>query len=161
MTDTNNFNSENADETEIITLAEEYLETRSAPVDPELKQVLKDQVETNEERLTELSEDDPLYDAIDQRIENKRSRLRELQSRERGDKKKLLEEVSDEFVADGFWLSEPILEALNHILFGKYGESLIIERKIVEPDTNFSEDELYEISMEIRNRAQSELELLE
>ena len=160
MTDTNNLNSENADKTEIITLATEYLETRSAPVDPELKQVLKHKIETNEKRLAELNEDDPLYDAIERRIENKRDRLQELQSRESGEKEKLLEATADEFVAEGFWLSEPILESLNHILFGKYGESLVIERKIVEPETNFTEDDLYEISMKIRNRAQSELELL-
>ncbi len=161
MTENDNLDSQSVDEDEIITLAEEYLESRSTPVDPELKRVLQEKIETNEERLAKLDEEDPLYDAIERRIENKRDRLRELQSGESGNKKELLNAVADNFVAEGFWLSEPILEALNHILFGKYGESLVIERKIVEPDTNFTEDDLYEISMEIRNQAQSELELFE
>lgn len=161
MTKNNNLDSRRVGEDKIITLAEEYLENRSTPVDPELKRILQEKIETNEERLAELDEEDPLYDAVERWIENKRDQLRELQSSESGNKKELLNVVADNFVAEGFWLSGPILEALNHILFGKYGERLVIERKIVEPDTNFTEDDLYEISMEIRNQAQSELELFE
>lgn len=151
----------NVDEDKILAQAEEYLETRSAPVDPELKHVLKEKVETNEKRLEDLDESDPLHDAIERRIENKRERLESLQVHPNGAKEELLNVVAEAFVAEGFWLSEPILEALNHILFGKYGENLVIERKIVDPGSNFSEDDLFDISMVIRQRARTELDLVE
>jgi hypothetical protein len=153
--------SEEVDADHIVALAEEYLETHSTPTDPELKQVLTEKIETWEERLADVDEGDPLHHVISEELEEKRERLHRLEAQSNGVKREFMQAVADGYVAKGFWLDQSILEALNFVLFGKYGESIVIEKKIVEPDSTFSQEDLYDISMAVRQRARDELAMME
>ena len=153
--------SEEVDADHIVSLAEEYLESHSTPTDPELKQVLNEKIDTWEERLEDVDAGDPLHDVISEELEEKRERRDRLEAQSNGVKRELMEAVADGFVAKGFWLEPSILEALNFVLFGKYGESIVIEKKIVEPDSTFSQEDLYDISMAVRRRARDELAMMD
>lgn len=143
---------------ELVQVAERYLENSDIPPDPQLREALRTQVETWEARLGEVDQDDPLYDALESQVRDKRERYQSLSDDDPADKRKILRAAADRFVPEGAWLADPVLEALNRILFGKVGETLVVEQQIVERGVDLTEEATYEVSMAVREHAEAELE---
>lgn len=120
--------------------------------------VYRDALEQWRSRLDDLEEDDPLYDAV---VENVRKYEGLLES-EDGDpgsaEQAFMETVADSFVADDVWLDSRILEALNYVLFGKFDDTLVIERTPLNEDADLSSAKRYQVSEAVRERARQELE---
>lgn len=150
--------NDSEEESEIVELAGSYLDTHPIPTDPELKNVLRDKIETWEERLSELDDDDPLYEVTRRELDERRDRLDQLEDGQDGMKQELLSKVADDFVAEGVWLEPSVLETLNYILFGKFGDQLVVKREIINPESEFEQETLYEVSTAVRELAQEELE---
>jgi len=148
------------DSKEVVSLAEDYLGKHEHPPDPELKKVIKDDLDEWEERLEELDEDDPLRERAERKYEEHVERWEEVVGTENGERERLLELVADGFVAEDFWLHPKILRALNFILLGKFSDKLVVGREVVDEDTEFDDETLFEVSTDIREMAQNELEIL-
>lgn len=127
-------------------------------VDPELRKLTIKEIDEWETRRESLDPDDPIYEAVEDELADLRERREELLEKEPDAYYTFLESVAEQFVVAGFWLDKQILEALNRTLFGKYGETLVIDGRVIKPESTFEDNgSLYEISMAIRKMAQSVL----
>ncbi len=126
--------------------------------DPELRKLTLEEIDEWEGRRESLDHDDPLYEAATDELADLRERRKELLEREPDVYYTFLESVAEQFVVAGFWLDEQILEAINRTLFGKYGETLVVDGRVIEPESAFEDNgDLYEISMTVREMAQDML----
>ncbi len=141
----------------VLSLAERCLENRQRPPDPDMEQVVKEKMKEWGEKLDELNENDPLYRRTKEKYEEQVRRWEELTSE--GDAEtRFLEAVAEGFVAEGFWLDERVLRALNLLLFGKHSDALVVNRNVIEEGTKFDEETTYEVSTRIRRLAREELD---
>lgn len=141
-----------------VSLAEEYLERHRMELSSDRGQTYEQTIEQWQERKQGLDEDDPLYDVAEERIQEAKIKLDELQSGSEEVKTQLLRVVADGFLAEGDWLDERLLRALNMIFFDKYSPTLVIRRQVLEEGMDLTDDNLYAISKAIRDRAREELE---
>lgn len=142
---------------EVVSLAEKCLESRQRPPDPEMEQVVKEKMREWEDKLDELDENDPLYRRTKEKYEEHVERWEELTS-EGDSETRFLEAVSEDFLAEGSWLDEDILRALNLLLFGKHSEVLVVNRNVVEEGAEFDEETTYEVSTRVRRLAREKLD---
>lgn len=148
------------DSDEVVSLAEDYLEKHEHPPDPELKKVIKEDLDEWEGRLKDLDEDDPLRERAEKKYEEHVERWEDVVKTENGEREQFLEVVADSFVAEGFWLHPKILRALNFILLGKFSDKLVVEREVLEEGAEFKDETIYEVSTRVREMAQNELDTL-
>lgn len=149
------------DPDEVVSLAEDYLEKHDHPPDPELKRVIKEDLDEWESRLENLEEDDPLRRRAETKYEEHVERWEEVVKTENGERERFLETVADSFVAEDFWLHPKILRALNFILLGKFSDKLVVKREVLEENSEFDDETLYEVSTKVREMAQKELDTLQ
>lgn len=148
---------EDVDPADAIALAEEYLNGHRQELSADREQAYEEQIEKWERRKAEVGEDDPLYQVATERIQEYERKLEQLQTETEELKRELLEIVSDGFLATGDWMDATLFRALNLILFDKYRDTLVVQRHVLEEDTEFGNDDLYEISKAVRELANSEL----
>lgn len=144
--------------TQILAVAEATLEDGADTLDPARKRVFEDAIASWEERKRSLEEADPLYSVADAKIETYRDRLPSSGGGPNSPRRKFLEMVAAGFTAEDFWLEPTVLRALNETLFGKFDDTLVINRRRITEDTTLDEDDLYEVSSTVRAFAQETLE---
>ncbi|MDZ7730579.1 MAG: hypothetical protein U5K37_06200 [Natrialbaceae archaeon] len=149
------------DELEIIALAERYLDERSTVPDPEFERLLDEKIRTWEDRLEQLDPEDPLAEVIASELADKRKRLAAIDSDGNTAKRAFLERVSQRFRPQNEWLNPIVLRAINRALFDKYGDMLVVDQQLIEPDSTLDEDVVYEVAMVIRDHAATELEAMD
>jgi len=124
------------------------------PADPELRQLLLEEIDEWEARIEALDPDDPLHAAAAEELADLRERRQRLLEADPDVYHAFLESVAEQFVLAGFWLDERIFEALNRTLFGKYGEALVVDGHLIEPESQYDDNgNIYELSMTVRETA--------
>lgn len=151
------------DEDAIRSIAREYLSEYSEHVHkPELKKRLERKVEEWREKLDEVDPDDPLRERLESQYRQSQQRLEELESSgERSLTRKLLTKVADDFVAEGVWLETDVLRAINLALFNKYSDEIVVQREPIDESTDLDDEEVYEVSTEVRRLASERLDEIE
>jgi len=149
--------SNGIDGDEVLSLAEKCLESRERPPDPEMEQVVKEKMGEWRDKLQELDEKDPLYRRTEEKYEEQVERWEELTS-EDDSETRFLEAASEGFLAEGFWLDERVLRALNLLLFGKHSDVLVVNRNIVKQGAEFDEETTYEVSTRVRRLSREKLD---
>ncbi|MFB6284237.1 MAG: hypothetical protein ABEK59_09960 [Halobacteria archaeon] len=155
-----NSNSGEVDPEHVISLAENFLNSRSSSPDRARRNALKKNLEEWKEKKEETEEDDPLYDHVNNKYEEQQEKWNEMFGDMDENKKEFLELVSERYVAEGFWLNDTIIRALNLMLFGKLNDNLVIEREKINQGSEFEDEQLYKVSKKIRTLAQNELDLI-
>jgi len=120
--------------------------------------VYRGALERWQERLENLDEDDPLYDAAKENVEKYTDLLEQQQPAGGEAEREFLKAVADSFVAEGFWRDSRVLRALNDIFYDKFDDTFVIERHPLTEDGELDSEKEYEISKAVRERAKEELE---
>ncbi|MDG5776746.1 response regulator [Haloarculaceae archaeon H-GB2-1] len=140
----------------VIRLAERYLESPETAPSLEGTHVYEQEIEQWEARTETLDESDPLYQTAAAEVEAY-ERLLATETDENDVEQALLEVVADGFVAEGFWLDERILRALNSILYDKYTDVFVVNRRPLEPGRDLPSGKLVAVSQAVRDLAAAEL----
>lgn len=137
-----------SDEEDFRELCNRYLKSLDADVDEERRRSLQTRIsELEEERedfLQDYGEDDVLVHRLDEQIESLRSEFKNIQdviSQSEELEETILQRTSSEYIAEGEYLSDEVLEALNHICTGSRKPQLLIKDWVVGED-EFEEDVL-------------------
>lgn len=146
-----------ADSEVAVSLAETYLEHRRQQLSSNLNTAIEEEIDRWRERKAELDEDDDLYAVAKRRIEKQEEHLEELHSNAEDVEEELLEVVAGGFTATGAWLDATLLRALNLILYGKYGDSFVVDRHVLEEDTELDDEDLFGVSRSVRRLARERL----
>lgn len=131
---------------EYIQLCRDYLDSLDKDIDEEELEELEARIgeleEEREEYLESYGEDDVLVERVEEEINELQSQLEDIQNAvSRADelRDKVLEKTTSQFIAEGKYLDEDVLEALNHALTNKREATLRIEDWEITPDVEIEE----------------------
>lgn len=141
-----------------ISLAETFLENHRQKLSSNLGQAIEDEIEQWEQRKASVNEGDDLYELAQERIEQNRAKLEQLENETENVERQLLTVVAQGFTAKGKWLDSSLLRALNLILFNKYSNSFVIKRRVLDENTTLADEDLYAVSQAVRNLAREQLD---
>ena len=129
-----------------IQMCRDYLGSLDEDVDQEeideIEAEIAELEDEREEYLENYGEDDVLVERVDEELGDLRARLdkkEEALSRTGELRDKLLEETTSQFIAEGEYLDEDVLEALNHALTNKRDPTLLIEDWEISPEATLDE----------------------
>lgn len=151
-------NADDLDAGGAISLAVEYLEGHRQSLSVDRGRGFEKKIDQWKERQVNLDESDPLYGVAEERIQEYESKLEQHETDTENLKQELLEVVSERFMADGEWLDNRLLRALNLILFDKYSDTLVVQRTVLDENAEFEDDDLYAVSRAVRDLAREQLE---
>lgn len=143
---------------DVQALAEAFLESHRRDLTSNLAEAYEREIEQLEQRKEQLDEDDELYEITTKRIEEKQQQIDQTKTDSDDIERRLLEAVAAGFLPKDEWLHPKILRALNLIFYGKYADSFVVNRQVLSEGRSLDQEEMLDISREVRALAQNRLE---
>lgn len=144
-------------EQHLVSVARSYLDDEHESLLAKDRRLIDAERRELREQLQKLDPNDPLRDAVATELD-KLDALLDRSTEDIDAKRGLLRATAEGFVAKGFWLDPAILRALNHIFRDTDGETLVLERRTIGPNTQLEGQKLITASRAVRERARSELD---